>query len=339
MLVGGVHARYADSVSGTAGLSTLRLSESTPNTAVAVSGSLSKFASGEWVTQISGFGAALAPLGAGVSVGFSAGGDANRVQAGSWSGEASGGVLGVFSRRGALVSLGASVGKVRTFYDSTVGTNVLSARLQQRLGGGAALSGGVVAVTSDTVRYADATVEFAYTGARVRASVSGGVRAGDLDDAPWGHGHVEYDAMSRLTVELTMGRYPRNLVGFTDGLYFTAGTRVRLMRDSRRAILPERPVDIVREGNDRVRLTIKYAGDARSLEIAGVWNGWLPLPFEKETGDRWSIVLDLEPGIYQYAIVVNGSEWTVPDGVPGEADDFGGEVATLVIKNGTALRR
>lgn len=339
MLLGGVHARYADSISGTAGLGTVRLSGSTPNTAGTITGSLSKFASGAWVTQFSGFGAALATLVHGVNLGISAGGDANRLQGGNWSGEVSGGLLGVFSHRSSLVSLGASLGSVRTFYDSTAGTGVLSARLQQSLGGGSVLSGGVVAVTSDTTRYADATVELMYAGVNFRFSVGGGVRSGDLDDDPWAQGHVEYDVLSRLTVDLTAGRYPQDLVGFTDGLFVTIGTRFSLAGDARRSPTPERPVDIVPLEDARVRLTVKYAGNAQTLEVTGAWNGWLPLRLEKGTGERWSIVLDLEPGIYQYAIVVDGTTWTVPDGVPSEPDDFGGEVATLVIHGGRVERR
>jgi hypothetical protein len=339
VLVGGVHARYADSISGTAGLTTLRLSGSSPNTAGTLAGSLSKFSSGEWVTQLSGFGAAVVPLGGGLSLGASAGADANRVQGGSWNGEGSGGLLGAFSFARSLVTLGVSVGRIRTIYDSTVGTRVLSARWQQRVAGGAVLSGGVVGVSSDTIRYADASLEFMYTGTNISASVAGGVRAGDLDDDPWGQGHVEYDVLSRMTLELTMGRYQRNLVGFTDGLYVTLGSRIRLAGEPRRSTISEPPIEVVPLNDRSVRLTVKYTGDAQSLEIAGVWNGWLPLPFEKMAADKWSVVLDLGPGIYQYAIVVDGGEWTVPNGVPSEPDDFGGVVATLVVRGGQADRR
>ena len=331
MLIGGVHARYADSISGTAGLTTLRLSGSTPNTAGTFTGSLSKFSSGEWITQISGFGTALKPLGAGVSIGVSAGGDANRVQGGSWNGAVSGGVLGVLSHRNSLVTLGFSVGMVRTVFDSTVGTGVVNARVQQRLGREAVLSGGVVVVTSDTTRYADATLDLLYSHANVRASITGGLRIGDLSDDPWGQGHVEYDVLPHLTFELTLGRYPQNLVGFTDGTYLTFGTRIGITGGARHSAPSDPPVRIVPLENNRVRLKLKFADDAERLEIAGVWNGWLPLRLEKEAGNMWSIELDLEPGIYQYAIVVNGNEWTVPDGVTSEPDDFGGEVATLVV--------
>jgi hypothetical protein len=137
--------------------------------------------------------------------------------------------------------------------------------------------------------------------------------------------------LPRFTLELTAGRYPRSLVGFTDGLYVTVGARIKLAGPQRRSTGPERPVAVVPLDDSRVRLTLRYSGDARSLEIAGTWNGWVPIPLEKGAGNTWSVVLGMEPGIYQYAIVVDGRQWTVPDGVPSEADDFGGVVATLVV--------
>ena len=66
---------------------------------------------------------------------------------------------------------------------------------------------------------------------------------------------------------------------------------------------------------------------------------WLPVALERGANDRWSAELALGLGIYKYAIVVDGDVWTVPDGVPSEPDDFGGEVATLVITVGRAERR
>lgn len=336
MLVGGVHARYADSVSGTAGLTSLRLTGSTRNSAGTLMGSLSRFSSGEWVTQVSAFGTVLIPVGSGLSLGASAGGTANHLQGGSWNGQALGGVLGVLSAHRTLATAGVSIGTATTVYDSTIRVNVLSVGLQQLLGQGTALSGGMVAVSTDTILYADVSLELTYSGANIRASMAGGVRTGDLGDDPWGQGRLEYDFLSRLTYELILGRYPQSLIGFTDGLYLTSGIRVRLAGRSRSSSGPHNPVQISVLDDNRIRITLKYSGDASSLEIAGAWNGWSPVRLEKEANGYWSTELFLEPGIYQYAIVVDGSTWTVPDGVPSEPDDFGGVAATLVVKRQAA---
>jgi hypothetical protein len=222
----------------------------------------------------------------------------------------------------------------RTVYDSTVDLNVLSVRVGRTVGSGITLSGGLVGVRSDTVRYADVSLELSYTRSKVRASASGGIRSGDLVDDPWGQAHFEYDVLPNLTYELTMGRYPQSLVGFTDGLYATTGIRVRMPGRAPQLGAAELPVEVVRLDDTRVRVTIMYSGDAEILEITGAWNGWVPLAMVREANNRWSAELSLQPGIYQYAIVVNGDLWTVPEGVPSEPDDFGGEMATLVVQEG-----
>lgn len=339
MLMGGVYARYADSVSGTAGVAALRLSGATHKTAGSFTGSLSRFSSGEWVTQVAGFGAAVAPVGNGISLGVSAAGDANRIQGGSWNGQASGGLLGVLSVNRTLVTVGASIGTARTVYDSTLTSAVVSGHMSQTVGQGVVLSGGIVALRSDSIRYADVTAGLNYTGGKIRASISGGVRAGDLEDDPWGQGHLEYDVLSHVTYELTLGRYPQSLVGFTDGLYLTTGLRFRLTDRPPASRAPEPPVGIEVFETGRVRVVLEYADEAETIEIAGAWNGWLPLAMQKEANNRWAAELFLEPGIYKYAIVVNGDTWTVPDGVPSEPDDFGGEVATLVVTGGGVVQR
>jgi len=331
VLVGGVRARYADSVSGTAALTAIQFSGTTRNTAVSISGSLSKFSGGEWVTQLSGFGAAVMPVGPGVSAGVTAGAGGNRIEGGTWNGQASGGLLAVFSRGGTLVTSSASLGTVRTIFDSTLHTTLLSLRLQQNLRSGVTVSGGLLTTLADTVRFTDVTAELTYTDQALRASVGAGFRGGGLEDDPWIHGNLELAPLERLRFELSLGRYPQNLVGFTDGMYLTIGTRVAITGSLRRPTTPIRPVELTTLDRDRVRLTIRYARDATSLEIAGEWNGWLPLPLERAGGDRWTAELMLEPGIFKYAIVIDGEEWTVPDGVTAEPDDFGGVVATLVV--------
>ena len=46
----------------------------------------------------------------------------------------------------------------------------------------------------------------------------------------------------------------------------------------------------------------------------------------------WEVVTTLEPGIYIYSLIVDGSDWTLPDGVSSEPDGFGGQVGLLVVR-------
>jgi 1,4-alpha-glucan branching enzyme len=72
---------------------------------------------------------------------------------------------------------------------------------------------------------------------------------------------------------------------------------------------------------------------ASHVQLAGDFNGWNPTshPLTRQDGGWWEIDLDLEPGIYQYKLVVDG-EWVLPEDVERRVDDgFGGQNAVLVI--------
>ena len=57
-----------------------------------------------------------------------------------------------------------------------------------------------------------------------------------------------------------------------------------------------------------------------------------PFPLRYEGSGRWSIELRLESGIYKYALLVNGEDWTVPTGAPTLPDDLGGKVGLLTVR-------
>jgi hypothetical protein len=41
--------------------------------------------------------------------------------------------------------------------------------------------------------------------------------------------------------------------------------------------------------------------------------------------------LPLRPGVYHFTLLVDGSAWTIPSGVPSVPDGMGGRVAVLVV--------
>ena len=331
VLVGGVQARYADSVSGTAGLLSVRLSGSAPQLAGILEAGFSKFASGEWVSQLSSYGTGVVSLGSGIGLGLAVGGDVNYTEGSLWSGQVSAGPLTAFTSGSFLATLGASVGTIRSITDSAFATATLNARVRQQLRAGVALGIGASGVAADTLRYADLTLEFTHTGPRTKLSLFGGIRSGDLVDDPWGQAHFELAVTARAKIEAAVGRYPSDLAGFTDGLFATVGVRVGITRSPRLGGATP-PVEVEPLESGRVRVTFRFPGKAERLEIAGDWNGWIPLLLERHGGDSWSVELALPPGIHRYSLVVDGETWTVPAGVPTEPDDFGGEVALLVVR-------
>jgi|AMWB02.1.fsa_nt_gi 1,4-alpha-glucan branching enzyme len=83
-----------------------------------------------------------------------------------------------------------------------------------------------------------------------------------------------------------------------------------------------------------VSVIFVYAGQARSVCLAGDFNGWSTrshcLDFEN---DRWQIRLTLAPGMYRYAFIVDDSRWVAdPDSLFQESDGFGRSNGWAVIQ-------
>ncbi len=76
-----------------------------------------------------------------------------------------------------------------------------------------------------------------------------------------------------------------------------------------------------------------YAPDATSIHLVGDFNGWNISrdPLVQVGKGWWEIRLDLEPGVYQYKLVVDGA-WVLPaEAERTVSDGFGGENAVLQI--------
>ncbi len=78
-------------------------------------------------------------------------------------------------------------------------------------------------------------------------------------------------------------------------------------------------------------VSLRFAPHAERLAIAGDWNDWTAVAMRREGRGRWTVELPLAPGVYRYALLVDGRAWAVPDGVPSLPDDFGGRVGVLVV--------
>jgi hypothetical protein len=71
--------------------------------------------------------------------------------------------------------------------------------------------------------------------------------------------------------------------------------------------------------------------DAHSVAIAGDWNAWQPLPLRGLGDDLWEQALALRRGVYHFNLLVDGSNWVVPNGVATVPDGMGGMVAVLIV--------
>jgi hypothetical protein len=70
---------------------------------------------------------------------------------------------------------------------------------------------------------------------------------------------------------------------------------------------------------------------AKSVAIAGDWNSWQQVPLGSLGDDVWEGVLGLTRGVYHFNLLVDGSDWVVPNGVATVPDGLGGMVAVLIV--------
>jgi hypothetical protein len=70
---------------------------------------------------------------------------------------------------------------------------------------------------------------------------------------------------------------------------------------------------------------------ARSVAIAGDWNAWQQDGLRPLGEDVWEKALILRRGLYHFNLLVDGSDWVVPNGVATVPDGMGGMVAVLIV--------
>lgn len=72
--------------------------------------------------------------------------------------------------------------------------------------------------------------------------------------------------------------------------------------------------------------------EARSVSVAGDFNGWNPArtPLERSDGGMWTATIPLSPGRYEYMFVIDGKQWIADPLATEEATDgFGSHNAVL----------
>ena len=95
----------------------------------------------------------------------------------------------------------------------------------------------------------------------------------------------------------------------------------------------------VRPGTGLVRETVPAAGEAppvyvqfrleaqgaSSVALAGTFTGWKPEYSLRQTAPgEWTVLVPLEPGVHDYAFVIDGERWVADPHAPQVDDSFGG---------------
>jgi hypothetical protein len=119
--------------------------------------------------------------------------------------------------------------------------------------------------------------------------------------------------------------------GFPRSGFVTAGLRVHLparIHEPRLGFHSDRFAVVRQAGGVIIRF--RQPG-ARHVDVIGDWNGWEPTPLAPSGDDTWHVTLPLGPGTYHFSLLVNGTPWTAPEGVPTVPDGMGGRVAVLIV--------
>ena len=339
MRLAGVHAQYADAVTGAAGTLTSEFAWTRSTLQATLDGSYSQFVSGPWAAQASGSVFGLRFPRTDLGLGLRADGDGGFLSDGIWSGTLLGGPVVAYVSGDWVYSGGLAIGGVHridraSFLD--VGGNVAVRRDLGRW----ALEAGASFTRAGPIHFADASL-----GAEVRVStvtLGGlvGARAGDLGGPMWYQGRTAIALAPTVSLELSAGTYPRDVSGFIAGSFVSLGVWLGLSRGAA-AVTPSEvirrlasgPSDLTIESPEPGHQVVTFrVPGAHSVAIAGEWNDWRPVALHPVSGGRWRAELALAQGAHRFSLVVNGRKWMVPPGVATLPDDLGGQVGLLIVE-------
>ncbi|PYP58533.1 MAG: hypothetical protein DMD44_07190 [Gemmatimonadetes bacterium] len=143
-----------------------------------------------------------------------------------------------------------------------------------------------------------------------------------------GGASAQFFATPRVSLELSGGSYlPDPYQGFPQVGFVSVG--VRLHRSARAPHVRFAPLVPGVRGDSAV-VRFRMAG-ARSVAMAGDWNSWEQVPLRPLGDEVWEGVLRLRRGLYHFNLLVDGSDWVVPNGVATVPDGLGGMVAVLIV--------
>jgi 1,4-alpha-glucan branching enzyme len=113
--------------------------------------------------------------------------------------------------------------------------------------------------------------------------------------------------------------------------------REPLVDGSRAVPVQQGGTAVVDDGEDVRAVRVRFrldAPSASSVSLVGGFTGWQPtVRLRQEAPGVWSAVVPLEPGVHDYAFVIDGSEWVLDPLAQRVNDGFGGQnsrVAVLV---------
>ena len=181
----------------------------------------------------------------------------------------------------------------------------------------------------DSAWYADASLGGTYERGRFSATLSTVGRLSASDPRATAGAFAAYRLSRRVALEGGYGGFlPDPFLGFASATSGSVGVRMAL------GSLPPAgagPLVALRRGS-AVVVQVRVRGAAQ-VSLAGEWANWTPMPLRriKPNGDLWEGTLTLPAGTYRFNVIVDGTRWTVPEGVASVPDGLGGQSGVLVV--------
>jgi hypothetical protein len=102
--------------------------------------------------------------------------------------------------------------------------------------------------------------------------------------------------------------------------------------------LRPRPIDTAHTRPQVFTQFVLSAPGAKAVAVAGDFSGWKPVHvMTRLRAGVWTVVVPLDPGVHDYAFLVDGERWIPDPAAPAVKDGFGGvnsRVAVLSPDNG-----
>lgn len=98
------------------------------------------------------------------------------------------------------------------------------------------------------------------------------------------------------------------------------------------ASLRPRPANVAGTPQQVLTQFVLSAPGAKGVAVAGDFSGWKPVHvMTRSEAGVWTVVVPLDPGVHDYAFVVDGERWVPDPAAPPVNDGFGGVNSRLAV--------
>jgi hypothetical protein len=173
LVFGGVHARYGDSLAGTAGVVGGRFAGTSGLMVGVLDASVSQFASGGWASQISGGGSTYSRIGRTGMWGVTAAANLSDFQSGSWVGTATAGPSLHVGSENIVGSFTVALGRMRDTGQNLLNLRTASGGFRFRIHPDITWSLSAARWAADSVRFWDTGGALVFDGRPLMLTLSG----------------------------------------------------------------------------------------------------------------------------------------------------------------------